>query len=483
MYRNRYIIVAILMAMLCQVCVRAEIYTLDEAREMYKAGRYVEAAPTFAKELKKKPKNGSLNHWYGVCLYYMGEYEQALKYLEKGVERKVLLSNYYIGEVYAAMYRFEEALEAYNSYIAKAEKDKKETIAGIEQRLSTAKIGQRMMRGVEQVQVIDSLIVDSLSFINYYKLTPEAGSLVMSQVLPASLHADSATVAYIPQRGDVIYMGEVIDGNYDLCVANNLMGHEWSALHSMSEVLNNADNQNYPFLLSDGQTLYFAQDGESSLGGYDLYVTMFNSERGDYMLPQNMGMPFNSPYNDFMLAIDESIGVGWFVTDRNHIPGKLTIYIFLPNETKTVYDSDNEMLASLAKLSRIADTWQEGADYASYLDAIAAIERTEEVMKVKEFAFVVCDNLVYTHSDDFKNQEALRYYNQARMLQRKIDERTAQLEQLRDKYEHATGQERATMAAEIIALEEEALQSNESPQMYENRARRAEMAFLGIVYE
>ena len=70
MYRNRYIIVAILMAILCQVCVRAEIYTLDEAREMYKAGRYVEAAPTFAKELKKKPKNGSLNHWYGVCLYY-----------------------------------------------------------------------------------------------------------------------------------------------------------------------------------------------------------------------------------------------------------------------------------------------------------------------------------------------------------------------------------------------------------------------------
>ena len=30
MYRNRYIIVAILMAMLCQVCVRAEIYTLDK---------------------------------------------------------------------------------------------------------------------------------------------------------------------------------------------------------------------------------------------------------------------------------------------------------------------------------------------------------------------------------------------------------------------------------------------------------------------
>lgn len=61
----------------------AEMPTLDEARELYKAGKYEEAAPVFAKELKRKPNDGSLNHWYGVCLYETGEYEASIPYLKK----------------------------------------------------------------------------------------------------------------------------------------------------------------------------------------------------------------------------------------------------------------------------------------------------------------------------------------------------------------------------------------------------------------
>lgn len=43
--------------------------TLDEARELYKAGKYKEAAPVFKAQLKRRPNDGSLNHWYGVCLF------------------------------------------------------------------------------------------------------------------------------------------------------------------------------------------------------------------------------------------------------------------------------------------------------------------------------------------------------------------------------------------------------------------------------
>ena len=64
MSKNIHTIPAILIAIVATATAQAEIYTLDEARELYKAGKYEEAAPTFQKELKKKPKNGSLNHWY-----------------------------------------------------------------------------------------------------------------------------------------------------------------------------------------------------------------------------------------------------------------------------------------------------------------------------------------------------------------------------------------------------------------------------------
>ena len=478
----KYIIVCFMLQV--SLLVRGEIYTLDQAREMFNRGEYVEAAPTFAKELKKKPKNGSINHWYGVCLYHMGCYDEAVDYLKYGITRKVGMSHYYLGRTYAALYKFDEAIAAYEGYVEFYKKEKKEPTEDVTPLIAYAKKVQRMMRGVERVQVIDSLAVDSLSFIEAFKLTHESGQLIASKHLPIpSLQEDESAVAYVPQRGDMIYMGSKVNDNYDLCVSNHLLGQGWAEMHSLSQVLNTVDNQNYPFLLSDGQTLYFAQDGESSLGGYDIYVTMFNSERGDFMLPQNVGMPFNSPYNDFMMAIDESLGVGWFVTDRNHIPGKLTIYLFLPNEQKAVYSKDDPRIASLAQLTSIADTWPEDADYSAILAAINEIEPVDVEHSFQEFTFVVCDEIVYTRSDEFKNAEALRYYNQARTLQQKIDETHAMLDSLRVQYMKATAAEKERLATEILRIEEEMLNSKETPAMYENRARRAEMAFLNLPIE
>ena len=56
--------------------------TLEDARNMYRAGLYEEALPIFEKNLKKKPKTPSLNQWYGVCLYETGRKAEAEKYLK-----------------------------------------------------------------------------------------------------------------------------------------------------------------------------------------------------------------------------------------------------------------------------------------------------------------------------------------------------------------------------------------------------------------
>ena len=70
--------------------------TLDEARELYKAGKYKEAAPVFKAQLKRRPNDGSLNHWYGVCLFHEKKYNEAEKYLKIGAKRKVLESPHYL---------------------------------------------------------------------------------------------------------------------------------------------------------------------------------------------------------------------------------------------------------------------------------------------------------------------------------------------------------------------------------------------------
>ncbi len=108
----------------------------------------------------------------------------------------------------------------------------------------------------------------------------------------------------------VLYGNQSTDGKMQLYSRIRLLDG-WSEPEPLTS-LNEQGNVNYPFLMSDGITLYYASDGEGSLGGYDIFVTRYDSENSNYLRPDNIGMPFNSPANDYMYAIDESNNIGWF---------------------------------------------------------------------------------------------------------------------------------------------------------------------------
>lgn len=102
--------------------------------------------------------------------------------------------------------------------------------------------------------------------------------------------------------------------------------NNWSDPEPLN-TLNEQGNVNYPYLMADGVTLYYASDGEGSLGGYDIFVTRYDSESSSYLRPDNIGMPFNSPANDYMYVIDELNNLGWFASDRYQPEDKVCIYV------------------------------------------------------------------------------------------------------------------------------------------------------------
>ena len=58
----------------------------EQAKRLFNAGKYAEAKPAFQKLVKRYPKNGSYNYWYGACLYETGEADKSLPYLELAAE-------------------------------------------------------------------------------------------------------------------------------------------------------------------------------------------------------------------------------------------------------------------------------------------------------------------------------------------------------------------------------------------------------------
>ncbi|HNJ88266.1 MAG TPA: hypothetical protein PLT99_02220 [Chitinophagales bacterium] len=85
----------------------------------------------------------------------------------------------------------------------------------------------------------------------------------------------------------------------------------WSEPKSMGDVINTAGDELYPFMTADG-TLYFASNYHPGFGGFDL----FKCEReGDHWsTPENLGMPVNSPQDDYGFTMKN--GVGYFSSNR-----------------------------------------------------------------------------------------------------------------------------------------------------------------------
>lgn len=283
-------------------------------------------------------------------------------------------------------YDVEEAqsqIDAYKKQLAKKpRKNRPEDLsAPVEEQISRI---SSMLDRVENIAIIDSVVVDKDSFLSAYHLSTGSGSLGLPSDLPYGIVAPDSTTIYTPaDDAFVIWTAETPDS-----VAAPLMISHYlndGTLESPATLpgsdLSLGATAAFPFLMNDGVTLYFASNGDESLGGYDIYISRDNGD--GFLLPQNVGFPYNSPFDDYLLVIDEKKGVGWWATDRNQIPGKLTVYTFIPSSVRRNVDIDNPLLADLARISSIGITQDPGTDYTS-LRQLAATDSSSGVYKENE---------------------------------------------------------------------------------------------------
>ena len=326
---------------------------------------------------------------------------------------------------------------------------------------------------MEKIAIIDSLVVDKRDFFLAYKLSPETGRFATSDMLPYE-KPDSVTAVFVPENGErMMWVGLDSIGGTQLMETNRLLDNTWEAYQAIKGELNLAGDVAFPFMMPDGSTLYYSCNGDGALGGYDIFMSRKNSEDGTFFQPQNVGMPYNSPYDDYLLVIDEVTGIGWWATDRNQIPGKLTIYIFIPNEVRENYSIDDPKLYSYANVNSIRDTWAEGADYSEYFERIEAIGKQENENKA-DFEFEVAKGVIYTSLDDTKSTEGRNYLEQYLEVKQAQSEAMALLKELRKEYAEGGATERSTLKSKILQLEKSVLKRGQELQQLSNNVIKIE---------
>ena len=317
-------------------------------------------------------------------------------------------------------YRWSEARTLLESNLANLKRTKKPTTQ-VEADLRLVQRAQQMMEGTENVVFIDSLVVSRDAFLQAFPLSSDCGKVGRLGDLMKGVPADSpaaSITAYRNQLADIIlYHTTDSTGVSKLC-ASSLIAGEWTAPTLLPGLCELEGQQGYPFVMQDGLTLYFAAQTDEGLGGYDIYVTRYNAESKSYVHPENIGMPFNSPANDYMYVVDELSNVGWFVTDRRQPADKVCIYFFQPNtmrETFTIAPDDalgQERLRRAARIMSIAET-QTDAELVA--DARKRLRETPQANGDNDETaprFVINNKKVYTSLQQFKSATARRIAEQ-----------------------------------------------------------------------
>ena len=411
--------------------------TLEEAKQLVESGDLETAIPMLEELAAASPKKGDINLLLGTALYYAGDHTGAKQQWEAALSKKVNAANLKLAELALMQYRTDDAEEFVETYRNGLKRGRKvlgpDESGDIDDRISRV---SAMLDRVEKLVIIDSINVDSEIFFRQYGLAKSTGRFMLpSEAFNGTHQAAEPTVVFETGDGrERIWAVQNADNNFELVSAGPLSGGKWDEPSTLGSHLNEGGDANYPFLKSDGMSLYFANDGENSIGGLDIFITRRDGD--GFLQPTNIGLPYNSPYNDYLLAIDEEKGIGWWATDRNRIPDMVTVYVFIPSDMRVNYPVDSENLAERALITSYRDTWEDGKDYSGLI-ALArkgSASDNGDLQATPQFALSVPGRGTLTSLQDFRNTRARGLAKQWLDLRSQLDRKKTELAALRERY-------------------------------------------------
>ena len=451
------------------VCVACSITLLGQtpssADTQFKAGKYAEAQKAYKALIKSYPSNPLFSYRYARCAQELGDDSTAIEYFILSGNR-YNLKHLYIGDSYLRLWNADAAIESYHRY---QEKEPEERQEYVQQKLAEAEKLQRYLRRVEKIQVIDSVEIAIDHMLDVVKLSAEAGHLSLD-----SMHS----IVYTNQRNDKrIWATHHEDGRI-LLTSHRLMDH-WSNSDTLPTSINFAADQCSPYLLSDGVTLYFAAEDENGIGGLDIYISRYNTTTETYTTPENIGMPYNSPANEYMMVIDEVHQVGYLATDRSSKPGFVHVYSFaIPEQKQYWRNIGNTALVEYAKLQKFELHKKDVAESIEYENLEDATETSKDIIGIGDFRFVINDSVVYYTIEDFKMSDAKDKYLEWKAVESQQQVEYEQLMKLRESYANADEMEKKELAPSIIQLEKNQSLLVQRCQVLIQEIRRIEMSAL-----
>ena len=234
------------------------------------------------------------------------------------------------GDSLRLIYRFEESISVYTEALEslgdslRTHEDSLLKLK-ISDKMLLSENGKNMTRFVHSPTVIAKHKFSIDDFFLYYPLKDRSWREVPAQL--DSFPDKYSKAIYAPAEDKVIYYSAAdqdgIRNIYRTAFADTL----WSVPTLLNEQMTSASNEIYPIVSEDGKYMYFASEGLYGVGGYDLYVSEWDEDAKDWSVPKNMGFPYSSPANDYLLVNSPDGKYTLFASDRECSSDSVWVYV------------------------------------------------------------------------------------------------------------------------------------------------------------
>jgi OOP family OmpA-OmpF porin len=150
-----------------------------------------------------------------------------------------------------------------------------------------------------------------------------------------SLSADGRTLFFVSDRKGGV-------GRRDIWVSTLNAKGEWSKARNAGKQINTIYDEISPFIHVNNKTLYFASNGITGYGGYDIFYSEKDSI-DNWKDPVNMGAPINNHEDQFSLFITADGKKGYYSHEETAPTGYSTSKIYeieIPVENQVRYKSN-----------------------------------------------------------------------------------------------------------------------------------------------
>ena len=438
-------------------------------------GEYITALPLFLKLWDKYPQDPSVRYGLGVCYLNIGvDIERSRDHLLFASTRDVPnMVYYYLGEYYRITYQFDEAISYYRRFTLNGGSPEISR-QHIEQRLSQCENGKFMLRYIFQPEVLETKVIPLSQLRLYTSTQTERGDFVTK---PSTLktrvdvaQGDTSQIFFPhnPKPGERVFFsswGNSTSFGRDIYMIELMPGGLWSKPVELGRIVNTSMDEDFPFMAADGVTLYFASKGHYSMGGYDLYKSVFNPSTGTWGAVENLGFPISSTSNDLLLLPNDEMTLATIVTQRGSAPDSARIVV-----VRTVDNPVRRAITSLETITQIASLApQPQQQQAIRPPSDARLQATTQPLLPKVASFRDVEN----------DPEYIRVLAKGFEQQMRSDSMRIQLQRLRQAFDNiTTAQERRQLEAQVIPVENGLIEAQNRADAYFAQASHIEQEYI-----